>query len=116
MILNLIVVAIVLLVAYMWTAQGFFSALIHLMCTIVAGAMAFALWEPLTYAFLLNATPSLAWTVGLVIPFVVFLVGLRVATDKLITRDVKMPGAVDFAGGGIAGDGGIGGNGRGVRR
>ena len=39
MLMNLIVVAVVLLVAYMWTAQGFFSALIHLLCTLVAGAI-----------------------------------------------------------------------------
>jgi len=101
--MNIIVAALVLLVAYMWTAQGFFSALIHLLCTIAAGALAFALWEPLTYAFLLDAAPSYAWTVGLIVPYIVILVLLRVGTDKLITRDVKLPASIDFAGGGVAG-------------
>ncbi len=105
MLFNLVVVAVVLLVAYMWTAQGFFSALIHLLCTLAAGAIAFAVWEPLVYGLLLNATPTLAWTVGLVVPFIVALGVLRVATDKLVTRDIKVPGALDFAGGGLAGAG-----------
>ncbi len=103
MLMNLIVAAGVLLIAYMWTAQGFFSALIHLLCTLAAGAVAFAVWEPLTYGLLLGVAPTIAWSVGLVVPFVVTLVVLRVLTDKLITQDPKLPGAIDFVGGGLAG-------------
>jgi hypothetical protein len=103
--LNTIVAAVVLLIAYMWTAQGFFSALLHLVCTIVAGAIAFALWEPLVYGLLLDLWPAGAWTIGLVVPFLIALGALRVAADKLIPREPKVPGALDFVGGGAMGAG-----------
>ena len=34
MILNLIVIGAVLLIAYLWASRGFFSAFLHLLCTI----------------------------------------------------------------------------------
>lgn len=105
MLLNLIVAAIVLLTAYMWTAQGFFSALIHLVCTLVAGAVAFALWEPLTYGLLLGAVPTIAWSVGLVLPYLITLLICRLISDRIITSDPKLPGTLDFVGGGVCGAG-----------
>ena len=105
MLLNIIVAAVVLLIAYMWTAQGFFSALLHLVCTIVAGAIAFAVWEPLVYGLLLDLWPAGAWTIGLVAPFLIALALLRIAADKLIPREPKIPPALDFLGGGVMGAG-----------
>jgi len=101
--LNLIVAAVVLLIAYMWTSQGLFSALLHLACVVAAGAIAFAVWEPLTYGLLLGLSRDLAWTAGLVVPFLLALLGLRAAMDKLIPREPRLPTALDFVGGGAAG-------------
>jgi len=105
MILNITVALLVLLIAYMWTAQGIFSALLHFVCTVAAGAIAFAVWEPLTYGLLLGVHKDYAWTVGLVGPFIVALVALRVTMDKLVPSEPKAPGALDFVGGGIFGAG-----------
>ena len=94
---NLIVVALVLGLGYLWMTRGFFSAFLHLLCTIAAGAFAFAFWEMLG-GMLLGAAPTsgfarflhgMSWGLGLLIPFLVALVVLRVITDKVIKANVK---------------------------
>ena len=91
---NILVVLLVLLIAYWWGNQGFFSAIIHLVCVIVAGALALAFWEPLTLGLLLRGGffDSYAWGFGLLGLFVVSLFILRLATNKLV------PGNVDHRG------------------
>lgn len=103
MIANLIVLGGVLLVAYLWSSQGLFSALLHLACTIAAGAIAFALWEPLTYGFLLNMQEDMAWGLGLVVPFFVSLFVLRIAMDRLIPANLRFDPATNLVGGGALG-------------
>ena len=46
---NLLIVALIALIAYWWSSQGFVSGFLHLVCVICAGAFALALWEPLIY-------------------------------------------------------------------
>ncbi|MFI4897898.1 MAG: hypothetical protein ACIARR_08735 [Phycisphaerales bacterium JB059] len=108
---NLIVVALVLGLAYLWMTRGFFSAFLHLLCTVAAGAFAFAFWE-LAGGMILGAVPStgfarflhgMSWGLGLVIPFLVVLVVLRLITDKLVTANVTQNSAVDYAGGLVCG-------------
>ena len=48
MILSVVVSLIVLLIAYWWASQGLFDAFIHFVCVVIAGALAFAFWEPVT--------------------------------------------------------------------
>lgn len=103
MILNLIVIASVLLIAYLWASRGFFSAFIHLLCTIVAGAIAFAAWEPLAYGVLLGVRDDIAWAVALVAPFVVSLALLRLLVDTLLKHNVQFDDATNFVGGGLCG-------------
>lgn len=107
MIMNILVVLLVLIIAYVWMVRGIFNAMIHALCAIVAGAIAFGLWEPLSL-MLVNASPergffsfieSIAWGVALVVPFAVIMLLLRVATDKLIPSNIKNATAVDYAGG-----------------
>ena len=43
---------VVILIAYTWLQRGFFSAVLHFACTIIAGAIAFALWEPVAFAIM----------------------------------------------------------------
>ena len=108
-VLNITVIALVLLIAYWWATQGAFSAIIHLLCVIVAGALALAFWEPLTMGLLLRGSgfDVYAWGVSLVGIFVVALVGLRLLTNKLLPSNVDLPRwanlALGFPVGAIAG-------------
>ena len=89
MILSILIIIVIALAAFWWGNQGAFSALLHMLCALVAGAVAFAAWEPLAY-MLLNAgglpkfIPQFAW--GLAwrcLSFSGFVI-LRVLCDSLI--------------------------------
>ncbi len=103
MILNLIVIGAVLLIAYIWASRGFFSAFLHLLCTIVAGAIAFALWEPIAYGLFLGVRDDIAWSVSLVLPFVVSLAVLRLIVDKLLKKNIGLDDATNLVGGALCG-------------
>lgn len=103
MIVNILVLAVIGITAYIWASRGVFSAFLHLACTIVAGAIAFAVWEPLVYGVLLGLREDIAWGVGLVLPFVVSLVLLRVVVDKLIKSNLQFDDATNFVGGLVCG-------------
>ncbi len=111
MIMNVIIIIFVLGVTYAWMIRGMFSSLLHLLCVITAGAIAFAFWEPLAM-LLVKASPergfmsfieSIAWGVSLVVPFVILLLVLRFATDKLVSGNITNSKVIDYAGGGICG-------------
>lgn len=102
-ILNIAVLFIILGLAYFWSGQGLFSSLIHFVCVLVAGALAFAAWEPLTYAVLLGIRSDIAWMVGLLVPFIIMLGILRVLTNKFIPMNMDFANGVDFVGGGVFG-------------
>ncbi|MBL4590729.1 MAG: CvpA family protein [Phycisphaerales bacterium] len=103
MILNLIVVALVLSITAAWIFRGAFNSLIHLLCVLTAGAVAFGLWEPLSMMIVgfspergfFSFIEGLAWGVGLILPFVVTLIVLRVITDKVVKGNIKNWGMVD---------------------
>ncbi|MFK7884261.1 MAG: CvpA family protein, partial [Phycisphaerales bacterium] len=111
MVFNIIVIGLVLGLAYAWMVRGFFNSFIHLLCVLAAGAVAFALWEPLAYLLvsispergLLSFIGSAAWGIGLVIPFAAFLLIFRVITDKVIASSIKNATVVDYVGGGACG-------------
>lgn len=107
MILNLAVIAIIVLSGLLWASpqkgRGLFSALIHLACVLAAGGLAFALWEPVVYGFLLKSAPDYAWCLGLLVPFAVCLLILRVITDLTISKNMDLGEAANFAGGAIFG-------------
>lgn len=103
MIANLIVIAFVVGLAFMWSTQGLFSALVHLGMTIIAGVLAFAVWEPLVLGFLIERMPETAWGVGLLAPFSLLLLLLRVASDKLVPGNVDLPHVANMIGGGVVG-------------
>lgn len=108
---NLLVVAGVLGLGYLWMTRGFFSAFLHLLCTIAAGAIAFALWEPVSH-LLLGVLPTtgfarflhgMSWGIGLIAPFLVSLLVLRVIVDKTVKANVTQITAIDYAGGVVCG-------------
>lgn len=103
MILNLLLLVAVLAMAIFWSTQGLFSAFIHLVATVVAGAIAFAVWEPLTQQLLIDVVPRWSWTAGLLLPFAVTLIVLRLLSNKFIGGNLKLPGLADQGLGGLIG-------------
>ncbi|MFG0325751.1 MAG: CvpA family protein [Phycisphaerales bacterium JB037] len=109
--MSLIVIAIALGLAALWMVRGFFSSFLHMICVIAAGAIAFALWEPLAYLILEKAPKdgflafieSTAWGVALVVPFAFSLAILRVLVDKAIPANAQLETLPDYIGGAICG-------------
>ena len=102
--INLIIVLLLLGCVAMWATYGFFSAFIQLIVVVVAGTLAFALWEPVSY-MLLGRMPAYAHGVGLLGPFVILIIVLRTALDKLCKANVHVPALADQIGGGACGIG-----------
>ncbi len=102
---NILVLGLVGLIAYWWANQGVFSALMHLICVIAAGAIALAVWEPLTVGLLLRGgqADDYMWGVALVGVFVLSLLLLRVACDKLAPANVNFPSWANYIFGGAFG-------------
>ncbi|MEM9165581.1 MAG: hypothetical protein AAGB48_01000 [Planctomycetota bacterium] len=110
MLMNLISLAIMLGVAYAWSARGFLSSLLHMACVIAAGAIAFGLWETVAILLIENAPDGFfsfigdgAWGLGLTLPFVVSLIVLRVITDSLVRSNMATDDVMGYVGGGICG-------------
>ncbi len=98
MLLSIACILFLALVAYWWGNQGVFDAFVHLLCVIVSGALAIALWEPLCTSFF--STPTLAefgWGLSLGVPFLVLLFVTRIATDKLCPVRPKVARWADWA-------------------
>jgi len=105
MIVNLVLVLFLLFMAYWWSQQGLFSGLLHLISVIVAGSLAFALWEPLAGMIMgmLSGGARYAWGASLILPFCILLGVIRLAYDKLVGRNMHFPTIVNLVGGGVMG-------------
>lgn len=105
MIFSVFAILLVLLSGYVWMLRGFFSAFLHLICTIAAGAIAFGFWELLAHLLLEQGgvLENSAWGLGLAIPFAFALIPIRIAFDKIIPSNAKLKPPTDFAGGFICG-------------
>lgn len=102
---------LVALIAYTWLQRNFFSALLHFACTIIAGAFAFALWEPVAF-MLMGAAPQRgfgtfladdALGISLALLFGASVILLRIAVDKLVPKAVVVSDSVNMIGGGVVG-------------
>ena len=102
---NIILVGFILLIAYWWSNQGFFSALMHCICVIIAGGLAFAFWEPVVIGYLLKGSSfdNYSWGMALGLLFFLFLVITRVASDLLVPCDIPLPSFANTIGGGVVG-------------
>ncbi len=107
--IHLVVIAIIGVIAYIWASRGFFSAFLHMVCVIVAGSIAFAIWEPISLLIMgMDDSGSgwltdLSWTLGLIVPFALILAILRLSLDKLIPFNVDLEGVTNLVGGGLCG-------------
>lgn len=107
MILSLVVILLIGIIAYVWASRGFFSSLVHMICVLVAGAVAFGLWEPIAYA-ILSAEPKgwivdMTWGISLAVPFAVTLAVLRLGIDSILPANADLDPATNLIGGGICG-------------
>lgn len=101
-VLQLIILLFLLGMVALWATYGFFSAFIQLIVVIAAGVFALAVWEPLTF-FLLGRMPAYAHGVGLLAPFALALIVLRVAFDYFCRMNLHLPHLADQIGGGLCG-------------
>ena len=104
-VLNIIIVALIALITYWWANQGLLSSVLHFMCVLVAGALAFALWEPVTVGLLLSGGgfDNYAWGVSLVMMFVLLLTFFRLLCDKLVPDNANLPHVLNMIFGGVFG-------------
>lgn len=107
MIFQLLTIAIILLSAFLWCTQGkgrgFFSAFLAFLCTVAAAAIAFGVWEIVVYNFLLDRVPDFAWGLGLLLPFLLALVILRLLVDQLVKANLDFESTTNVLGGMIFG-------------
>lgn len=102
---NILIIAVVLLIAYWWMDQGFFSSLLHLIAVIAAGCLAFAFWEPLAIDVLLSGGGFDSYAMGISLGglFAIFLLILRGASDSVIRSNIMLPPSADKAMGAVLG-------------
>jgi hypothetical protein len=102
---NIIIIGIVALIAYWWSNEGAFSGLMHLVCVLVAGAMAIALWEPLLFDLLFvdGAFGGLMPGFILISTFLIVLLLLRKGADLAAPEAAFMPEGFDAVAGGVFG-------------
>ena len=101
---NVGIIGLVLLIGYWWANEGLFSSLLHLVCVITAGALAIALWEPITMALMSGGGfDNYAWGIVLVGIFSISLLVLRVICDKLIPANIQFPTWANVSIGGLTG-------------
>jgi hypothetical protein len=102
--LNLLVIALVLLIAYWWANQGAFGGFLHLLCVLAAATIAFAVWEPLSLWLLsLGGLRVYAWGIGLLFPFAVMLFVFRLASDRIVPDNLNFPASLNYVLGGAFG-------------
>ena len=103
MVLILFAAALVLGIAYYQAVQGLFSSLIVAVLTILCAAAAVNFYEPVAAALLYTRQPAYADAIALIVIFVLPLLGLRLAVDKLIAGNVVLDRWLNWGGGALAG-------------
>ena len=106
--LSIVCIVIVGGMGWLWLSRGFYSALLNLVCVLIAGAVAFGVWETVAYMLLDKSSSGdllsgSAWGIALALPFAVTLAVLRAITDKVLRANLKVPNAVNYIGGAVCG-------------
>lgn len=103
MIASILIGLLVLLIVYWWASAGAWSAFLHMLCVVIAGALAFALWEPVAYLMVPTGFSDYALGTSLLGLFTILLVVLRLAVDRLVPANLQFPRAASFLVGGTFG-------------
>lgn len=86
---NWLVLGYLVAMVYWWgMREGAFSAWLHLVVTVVAGALALALWEPTVLGLWMRWLPSYSWGLGLIVGFLFWLILLRKLSDWIVVNGV----------------------------
>lgn len=109
--MNILAICLIGGIAYLWMTRGFFSAMLHMCCTLVAGAIAFAVWEPLSLMLMdkvpqsgfLSFLRDSAWAIGLIVPFALSLAIIRPVVDKALPLNAQTESLANYIGGGACG-------------
>ncbi len=104
-IFNILVIGLVALIAYWWSNEGAFSSLMHLVCVIVAGAVAIAVWEPFFFnlMFVEGSFGGLMPGLTLLLTFIITLLITRAALDKIAPEGAFLQEGLDAVVGGVFG-------------
>ena len=106
MIVNILVIITLLLNVAMWGSRskgrGLFSSFLNMLCVLVAGGLALAVWEPAAN-MLVPKLPDFAWCLGLLVPFALILVVIRQGLDALVTKNMDFDDITNFVGGAVFG-------------
>ncbi|HVP10410.1 MAG TPA: hypothetical protein VMV94_04385 [Phycisphaerae bacterium] len=104
MVLSIISLLMVVLVTAFWVYQGLFSAMIMLFETITACMLAFGFHEAVQSLWGSSETMrDIGPGLSMMLIFLISLVAMRVATDKLVPDAVVFPLQLDRAGAGVCG-------------
>ena len=103
MILTIILVIMVLAVAFFHYTQGFFSATLSAMISILAAVLAFSYHEVIVESFLGGRFANAAHAISLIVLFAVIYFVLRYAFDTMVPGNVRFPVIVDKVGGAVMG-------------
>jgi len=104
MIVSLVFVILLFAVALFQSTQGFFSALIMMVLTLVCAAFAYGNYEYVAVEFLAKYwKPDYAHPIALAALFGVPMLVLRLIIDKLVRRSCLVPSMMDRVGGGLCG-------------
>ena len=101
---SIILWALIALIAYWWSAQGFFSSVQFCLCTLSAGALAFALWEPGAHLMLRGGFfDNYAWGLSLGGQFIIYLLLARVISERFVPANMRFHPLLDKLGGAVFG-------------
>jgi hypothetical protein len=101
---SIILWALIALIAYWWSAQGFFSSVQFCLCTLCAGALALALWEPGAHLMLRGGFfDNYAWGLSLGGQFIIYLLLARVISERFVPANMRFHPLLDKLGGAVFG-------------
>src|SRR5947209_5023030 len=103
MLFSILLIVMIIAIAFFHYIQGFFSATISAICTIFAALLAFSLHEPIVENFLGGKAANMAHAMVLTVLFAVIYLILRIILDQTVPGQIRLPAAIDKAGGGIMG-------------
>ena len=103
MIFGLILIVVVGVIAFFHYIQGFFTATLSAILAVISAALAFSFHEPVVESLLGGKLSGTAHGSVLAVLFLVIYSVLRLAFDKMVPGNVRMPVLVDKIGAGVMG-------------
>jgi hypothetical protein len=103
MLFSLAIIATVGVIAFYHYIQGFFSATISAVLSAIAALLALSCYEPVVNMLLAGKMANFAHGIVLLMLFAVFYLVPRLAFDKMVPGNIRVPHLIDKAGGAVMG-------------